>query len=121
MNRKYCFVVSPVELSIFRYTRFSFLAIDTGAGGVEGLMNVSVNIRRVPEGSGLDLMAPVIEKSKGATGVGGRVLRGTINTRVVLINLISGVSNNDLLVPVSRTGSRTVNTMQTNAVCFKFE
>lgn len=77
-------------------------------------MNVSVNIRRVPEGSGLDLMAPLIEKSKGATGVGGRVPRGTINTRVGLINLISRVirivSNNDLFVSVSPTGSRADNT-----------
>lgn len=75
-------------------------------------MNVSVNIRQVPEGSGLDLMAPVIEKSKGATGVGGRgrLPQGTINTRVVLINLISSVSNNDLFVPVSRAGGRADNT-----------
>lgn len=90
------------------------------AAGAERLMNASVDIRRVPEGSGLDLMAPLIEKSKGATAVGrdgavgGRAPRGTINTRVVLINLISSViritSNNDLCVPLSRTGSRTDNT-----------
>lgn len=80
------------------------------AAGAERLMNASVDIRRVPEGSGLDLMAPLIEKSKGATAVGreavgGRAPRGTINTRVVLINVISSViritSNNDLCVPLS--------------------